>query len=93
VTLLAIFIRRLQLIKTNNQLANKKTAGDACEKFLRGGSLTVLRLLVVLLFIRRGGGYDPRLGQMQINMINLQNIYNNVDVYYTIKPDVVKRKS
>jgi hypothetical protein len=93
VTLLAIFIRRLQLIKTNNQLANKKTAGDACENFLRGGSLTVLRLLVVLLFIRRGGGYDPRLGQMQINMINLQNIYNNVDVYYTIKPDVVKRKS
>jgi hypothetical protein len=43
-------------------------------------------------FLRRGGGYDPRLRQMQINIKVLRDFYKLYDKYYTINRDIVKRK-
>lgn len=43
-----------------------------------------------LIFLRRGGGYDPRLRHMQVANQYLQNIYELIEINYKVFPLFVK---
>jgi hypothetical protein len=77
-------------LKINNQRANKKDGANAMRISPSHAGVLPPSFFRWLNFLRRGGGYDPRLRHMQDAIPYLQNIYEFIDINYKVFLSFVK---